>query len=133
MRSTARALPWGRSSAFTPARGVADERHTRAVHVCVGGGARRGVGDSPHATAPRTHASRPRSDAGVPRGCGILDAVLAPPGHHFRATAHFPRAASDSAAVPTMPQEFIDFRSLLERVLPLYALPAAERAQVRQA
>src|SRR2546428_3986705 len=32
-----------------------------------------------------------------------------------------------------MPQEHIDFRSLLERVLPLDALPAAERAQVRHA
>jgi diguanylate cyclase (GGDEF)-like protein len=34
---------------------------------------------------------------------------------------------------PIMPQEHIDFRSLLERVLPLEALPAAERAQVQQA
>ena len=32
-----------------------------------------------------------------------------------------------------MPQEHIDFRSLLERVLPLEALPAAERAQVQRA
>ncbi len=32
-----------------------------------------------------------------------------------------------------MPQEHIDFRSLLERVLPLDALPAAERAQVQRA
>ena len=32
-----------------------------------------------------------------------------------------------------MPQEHIDFRSLLERVLPLHALPAAERAQVQRA
>lgn len=34
---------------------------------------------------------------------------------------------------PTMPQEHIDFRSLLERVLPLSALPSAERAQVQRA
>jgi len=32
-----------------------------------------------------------------------------------------------------MPREHIDFRSLLQRVLPLDALPAAERAQVQQA
>ena len=32
-----------------------------------------------------------------------------------------------------MPQEHIDFRGLLERVLPLGALPAAERAQVQRA
>ncbi len=32
-----------------------------------------------------------------------------------------------------MPQEHIDFRSLLERVLPLDALPAAERAQIQRA
>jgi diguanylate cyclase (GGDEF)-like protein len=34
---------------------------------------------------------------------------------------------------PIMPQQNIDFRSLLERVLPLDALPAAERAQVQRA
>src|SRR2546425_9168378 len=32
-----------------------------------------------------------------------------------------------------MPQEHIDFRGLLERVLPLDALPAAERARVQRA